>query len=228
VKALPRPSVSLVTARKLLSPGARTVASEVVALERWLDEAIDAGVDLIQVRERDLAAVVLGGLVSRLVERARLTPTLIVVNERTDIALATGADGVHLRSDGPAVDRVRTLRPSGWIVGRSIHRGDALDVHRRADYLLFGTVFGGGSKRSGTAPIAGIDGLRAAAAGTPLRVLAIGGITPPHARACVEAGAAGVAAIGLFLPEGRSPLALGAARAVQELRAAMDAPGRQR
>jgi thiamine-phosphate diphosphorylase len=223
---LPRPSVSLVTARTLLSPDARTVAAEILALEHWLDEAIAAGVDLVQVRERDLGPDVLTGLVSRLVLRARSTPTLIAVNERADVAIAEGADGVHLRADGPPIDRVRTLRAAPWMVGRSVHPGDALAAHRHADYLLFGTVFGGGSKPA-AAPIAGLGARHDAAAATTVPVLAIGGITPERARACVAAGAAGVAAISLYLPEGRAASALGPARAVRELRAAMDAPGEQ-
>jgi thiamine-phosphate diphosphorylase len=226
VTAWPRPSVSLVTARTLLTPDARTVREEIFALERWLDEAIAAGVDLVQVRERDLDIEVLTGLVSRLVLRARSTSTLVVVNERAEVAIAAGADGVHLRADGPPTDRARTLRAAPWIVGRSVHPGDELGAHRQADYLLFGTVFGGGSKPA-TAPLAGLRALRDAAAATTVPVVAIGGITPERARACVAAGAAGVAAISLYLPEGRAAAALGPARAVQALRAAMDAPGEQ-
>jgi thiamine-phosphate diphosphorylase len=226
VTARPRPSVTLVTARTLLSPDARTVREEILALERWLDEAIAAGVDLVQVRERDLDVDVLTGLVSRLVVRAQPTPTRIVVNERAEVAIAAGADGVHLRADGPPTDQARTLRAAPWIVGRSVHPGDNLAAHRQADYLLFGTVFGGGSKPA-AAPIAGLAALREAVAATAVPVVAIGGITPERARACVAAGAAGVAAIGLYLPEGRAATALGPARAVQALRAAMDAPGEQ-
>jgi len=218
--------VSLVTARTLLSPDARTVREEILALERWLDEAITAGVDLVQIRERDLDVELLTGLVSRLVLRARSTSTLIVVNERAEVAIAAGADGVHLRADGPPTDRARTLRAAPWIVGRSVHPGDELGAHRQADYLLFGTVFGGGSKPA-TAPLAGLGALRDAAAATAVPVVAIGGITPERARACVAVGAAGVAAISLYLPEGRAAAALGPARAVQSLRAAMDAPGEQ-
>jgi thiamine-phosphate diphosphorylase len=218
--------VTLVTARTLLSPDARTVREEILALERWLDEAIVAGVDLVQVRERDLDVEILTGLVSRLVVRAQPTPTRIVVNEHAQVAIAAGADGVHLRADGPPTDRARTLRDAPWIVGRSVHPGDDLAAHRQADYLLFGTVFGGGSKPAAV-PIAGLAALREAVAATTVPVVAIGGITPERARACVAAGAAGVAAISLYLPEGRAATALGPARAVQALRAAMDAPVEQ-
>ena len=223
----PRPTVSLVTARKLLSPDARTVTDEILALERWLDDAIAAGVDLVQVRERDLETAELLDLVSRVVRRAEATFTQVVVNERADVAIAAGADGVHLRSDGLPVDRVRTLRADRWVVGRSVHRGDDLAPFRLADYLLFGAVYGGGSKPADV-PAAGVTALRDAVAATGVPVLAIGGITPERARECVAAGAAGVAAISLYLPAGRAGSALGPARAVRELRAAMDAPGVQR
>jgi thiamine-phosphate diphosphorylase len=227
VSGWPPPAVSLVTARKLLSPDARTVAAEILALEHWLDDAIGAGVDLVQVRERDLETADLIDLVSRVMRRAERTATRVVVNERADVAIQVGADGVHLRSDGAPVDAVRRLRAGPWLVGRSVHRGDDLAQFRRADYLLFGAVFGGGSKPA-DAPVAGVAALRAAVAASNVPVIAIGGITPERARECVAAGAAGVAAISLYLPAGRGPSALGPGRAVRELRAAMDAPGVQR
>ena len=75
----------------------------------------------------------------------------MLVNDRADVAIAAGADGVHLRADGPPVARVRTLASRDWIVGRSVHsvaeaRAASQDG---ADYLLFGTVFPAGSKAGG-------------------------------------------------------------------------------
>ena len=226
MKALTRPTLYLVTARHLVSPGARTPAAEIADLERWLDVAIDAGIDAVQIRERDLGASALAGLASRVIARARPTPTMVLMNARADVALAARADGVHLRGDGPRVEAVRALGPPTWIVGRSVHPVEPLDVHQSADYLLFGTVFSGGSKPA-DAPVAGLEGLRLAVSASPRPVIAIGGITPDRVASCLAAGAAGVAAIGVYLPEGRVPGALGAARAVRELRAAMDATGRQ-
>jgi len=142
------------------------------------------------------------------------------VNDRADVAAATGADGVHLRGDGPPVSRVRTLRPA-LLVGRSIHTPDEARRHEGADYLIFGTVFAGGSKPA-EAPVSGLDGLGAAVAVGATPVIAIGGMTPPRARDAVAAGAAGVAGITIFLPEGRTQDALGPRGAVDALRAAMD------
>jgi len=216
-----RPCVYLVTSRRLLSPDARTVNDEVARLEGWLEEAITAGVDVIQVREPDLPGSVLHRLVSALAAKVSGAHVAIVVNDRADVAVTSGADGVHLRGDGPPVPLVRALAPRpGWIVGRSVH--DATDAmrHGMADYLLFGTVFPSASKPAG-APVAGIEALQRAAAATATPVMAIGGITPERAAACVRAGAAGVAAIAVFLPEGCAPGALGATRAVRALRTAM-------
>jgi thiamine-phosphate pyrophosphorylase len=221
VIALPRPCVYLVTDRKQLAPDARTTRDEIAALESWLDDAIDAGVDVIQLRERDLDGRPLADLTRRLSDRARRTGTRILVNDRADVALAAGARGVHLRADGPPVDRVRRLGPSDWIVGRSAHSAaEAASASAGgADYVLFGTMFSGGTK---TAPrqLAGLDRLRDAAAASRTLVVAIGGIDPDRAAMCIEAGAAGVAAISLFLPEGRSPLAMGVRQATAALRAA--------
>jgi thiamine-phosphate diphosphorylase len=207
-----------VTDRVAVTPDARTRRDEIAGLERQLDEAIAAGVDLIQIRERDLDAAPLRALAARVVSRAG-AGTRVVVNDRADVARAAGAAGVHLRADGPPIARVRTLGPGGWLVGRSIHTADEAQRAGDADYLLFGTVFTSRSKPD-TAPVAGTAGLRAASVVSTAPVLAIGGITPSGAAACREAGAAGVAAIGVFLPRGRTPAAMGAAEAVAALRRA--------
>lgn len=224
---LPDALVYLITDRRQLSPDARTTEDEVSALEDWLDEAIGA-VDVIQIRERDLEGAVLAKLVSHVVGRAEGTATRVVVNDRADVAHAANAGGVHLRADGPPVERVRAIGPAGWLVGRSVHAIDlGIDVdiddvarHAGADYLIFGTVFEGGSKVAGS-PTAGLDGLRAAARSSRAPVIAIGGLTPAGAALAVQAGARGVAGIGVFLPPGRTPVSLGLTRAVAELRQAM-------
>jgi thiamine-phosphate pyrophosphorylase len=216
-----------VSDRRALMRGDSVEATHAInALERLCDEAIDAGIDLIQIRERDLEAGMLRDLAGRVASRARGTMTRVVVNDRADVALASGASGVHLRSDGPSVARVRALgglsgsSGSPWIVGRSVHASAEAAASADADYLLFGTVFPSASKGAG-APVAGVPALRdavAASGATP--VLAIGGITPAAVAACRAAGAAGVAAIGVFLPPGAAPGAMGPAAAARALRAA--------
>ena len=220
--ALPHPWIYLVTDRARLTPDARTTRDAIVALESFVADAIDAGVDVIQLRERDLDGGALRDLAVRVQRRASGTLTRVLVNDRADVAIAAGADGVHVRADGPPVARVRTLASGDWIVGRSVHsvaeaRAASQDG---ADYVLFGTVFPGGSKGGGPEDDR-LPALHEVARTTQLPVIAIGGIDPARAAACLRAGAAGVAAISIFLPEGRAPLAIGVTRAVSELRHAL-------
>lgn len=192
------------------------------ALEYFLDDAIAAGVDAIQIRERDLEGRVLAPLTARVATRARATATRVLVNDRADVALAAGAHGVHLRGDSMPVAAARSCDRS-WTVGRSVHDPREVGPAASADYLLFGSVFPSASKAHG--PAAGLDALRALLdVARPQPVLAIGGMDPARAAACFAAGAAGVAGIGVFLPVGRSPEALGVAAAVAALRAAAQTP----
>jgi len=160
--------------------------------------AVDAAVDLVQVRESDLEAGALVSLVSRLVAIARGSPTRIVVNDRIDVALASGADGVHLLGDSIPVAAARRLAPAGFLIGRSIHRVEEAIAAADADYLIAGTVFPSLSKAAG-APLLGIEGLQAVVKSVDKPVLAIGGITDDRLGAVASAGASGIAAIGLFM-----------------------------
>lgn len=181
--------------------------------------AVAAGVDWIQVRERDLPASELAALVNDVVQIARGSPTRVLVNDRADVALASGADGVHLRADSIAATRVRSLLPPGSLVGQSVHRAAEAAACQSVDYLIAGTIFPTVSKPSNHATT-GIDGLARIVRASSVPVLAIGGIGVHAVRRIAETGAAGVAAIGLFLDEsargcGAVPLAsiVAAARA---------------
>jgi thiamine-phosphate pyrophosphorylase len=217
VSVLPPRCLCLVTDRRRAAPDARTQRDEIVALEAWLDEAIDAGIDLIQIRERDLDGGVLARTTARIVSRSAGTATRIVVNDRADVALGAGAAGVHVRDDGPSVRRIQALALPGWMIGRSLHRAIDFSRHAEATYFVFGTVFPTVSKNPGT-PVHGIEGLRSAVRSTTVPILAIGGIDTLNARICLDAGAVGIAAIGLFLPAGREPGAIGVAKAVSEIK----------
>lgn len=214
-------TICLVTDRRQLSPDARTPREEVTALAHWLEEAVSAGVDLIHLRERDLPANLLCDLARAVAAAARGSRTRVVVNDRADVALAAGCDGVHLRGDGPPVARVRALgagREATWLVGRSVHAIEEARTHADADYLLFGAVF-----ESGPKPGRGVDALRQVVEAVPGDVIAIGGVTVARAAQCRAAGAAGVAAIRLFLPPGRTADAVGITTGVAQLRIAFDA-----
>jgi thiamine-phosphate diphosphorylase len=115
---------------------------------------------------------------------------------------------------------VRAIAAAGWLIGRSVHSTDEARAARAEDYLIFGTVFSTDSKPVG-ALLQGVDRLSAAVEATAVPLLAIGGIDADRAHACRQAGAAGVAAVGLFLPPGRAKNGLGIERAADALRAAM-------
>ncbi len=158
-----------------------------------------AGIDLVQVRERDLEGRALVALVRALVAAVHGTRTRVLVNDRVDVALAAGAHGVHLRGDSAPATRVRTLVPAGFLLGRSVHgldEGVAVSRAGGLDYLLFGTVFDSASKPRVTP--AGLEPLRRLVAAVRIPVLAIGGIEADRAAAVASTAAAGIAAIGLF------------------------------
>jgi thiamine-phosphate pyrophosphorylase len=167
-------------------------------------EAIRAGVDLIQVRERDLDGGPLASLVAELVRLTRGTATRVVVNDRLDVALACGADGVHLRGDSIPPALARSIAPPGFLIGRSVHDAEeARAVAQAVDYLIAGTVFPTSSK-AGLTGWLGLEGLAAICRAVPVPVLAIGGMTPDRLADVAAAGAAGVAAISLFAAGNRS------------------------
>lgn len=201
-----RPLLCLVTSRRRAAPAAASFAEEQRALVAQIAAAADAGVDLIHIREPDLEARDLCALVGESVAVTRGSGSRVVVNDRADIALASGADGVHLRASGPSVERVRALGPDGWLVGRSAHSLEELALAAEADYILFGTVFATDSKPGVAGQ--GTAALAAAVRRVKVPVLAIGGVTLDRAAACAEAGAAGVAAISLFLAGSRGAAGL--------------------
>jgi thiamine-phosphate pyrophosphorylase len=164
-----------------------------------LQYAIRAGVDILQVRERDLDAAALVALVAEAVALSRGTRSRVVVNDRVDVALAAGADGVHLRGDSIPPAEVRAMTPSGFIIGRSVHGlAEAEAVAGFVDYITAGTVWPTPSKPPGAAAI-GPEGLGAIAHGVDVPVVAIGGVDVERMGQLAAAGAAGAAAIGLFM-----------------------------
>lgn len=168
------------------------------ALVAYVRALARAGVDLVQVRERDWDDLSLWRVTRAAVRAVRHTGCRVVVNERAHVAWAAGAHGVHLRSGGMPVARVRAIQPPGCLVGRSVHEDDDPLAIAGADYVLFGTVFPSWSKTP-EAPVAGVAGLEAwVGRGGAVPVVAVGGIDLDRCAAARDAGACGVAAIGLF------------------------------
>jgi thiamine-phosphate pyrophosphorylase len=162
--------------------------------------AVTAGIDLIQLREKQLTARVLFELTQQAVEITRGSDTALLVNDRADIARAAGAEGVHLAANSLAAQLVRRTFGPNFLIGVSTHIQLELQNAQEAgaDFAVFGPVFETSSKLQYGAPL-GLNELQeAAAVVAPFPVIAIGGITFTNATECLRAGAAGVAAIGLF------------------------------
>jgi len=154
--------------------------------------AVSSGVDLIQVREKDLETDALFELVCRVRDIAAGTSTKVLVNGRLDIALAAQIDGVHLPGDGLPADRVRPLVTT---LGCSVHSQDEARQCEMAgaDFVVFGPIF----PTPGKTPV-GLAALRQVVDAVRIPVLAIGGITAANTKEILEAGAAGIAAIRMF------------------------------
>jgi len=200
-----------VTDRHLLGESGRTGA-QVEELSRRIAWAAAAGVDWIQIREKDLSA-------GEMVEVAREAVAAVkraggggrggrggrvIINDRLDVALAAGAAGVHLGGESvPAKKTVEWLRQGNsakdFLVGVSCHeKGEAVAAEKAgASYVFFGPVYETPSKKDFGAP-QGIYKLAEVCKALRIPVVAIGGITEKNASECVRAGAAGIAAIRMF------------------------------
>jgi thiamine-phosphate pyrophosphorylase len=152
------------------------------------------GVDLVQIRAKELSGRALTELVRSAVAVAGKR---VLVNTRTDVALACDAGGVHLPSHSIAPSAIRRITPPGFLIGVSCHTIEELRTAESegADFAVFGPVFPSQTKT--LTPI-GIDAFRTAAQSVRLPVYALGGVTADNAALCVAAGAAGVAGISLF------------------------------
>jgi thiamine-phosphate pyrophosphorylase len=185
---------------------------EMARRHRLLDkitEAARAGVDYIQIREKDLTGAELEALGREAVCAVRQAnpETRLLLNSRLDVALAIEADGVHLRADDLSPGEVAAIRSGAerngkrmlapFLTAVSCHSAD--DVRRAelggASFAVFAPVFG----KPTPFPVEamGLESLKGACRGK-LPVLALGGVTLENAAACLEAGAIGIAAIRLF------------------------------
>ena len=224
-----RPILCYVTDRRSLAGSTAAASSDVAErlLER-VEAAAVAGVDWIQIREKDLSGGEFTALVRSAIRRVMAAgpSTRILVNDRLDVALAAGAQGVHLGENAIPVREACRLRKeffrhgataTAFMIGASCHSLESAvaTAQAGADYLYFGPVFETPSKAV-FGPPQGVDLLAGVCNAVQIPVLAIGGITQDNARHCLTAGAAGIAAIRLFQEPGDGSRVVAALRGIPD------------
>jgi thiamine-phosphate pyrophosphorylase len=192
----PAPSVYLITDRRRLKSS--DDKDHVQALIDFIDNALAAGIDMVQIREPDLPARDVFNVACRAADSAARWGAKVLVNDRADIAAAAGT-GVHLTTRSIDVAVIRRCFSQDILIGASTHslREARAAEADGADFVVFGPVFETESKRIYGPPV-GIESLRETASRLRVPVLALGGVTASNFRLPLEAGAAGIAGISLF------------------------------
>ena len=202
------PILCYVTDRRSLSDAPASEVREL--LLKKIAAAAAAGVDWIQIREKDFFGKDCAAVTREALRRAANTGAAggaaarILVNDRLDVALTEDAGGVHLGEESLPVSEARrllntTARPRNFLIGVSCHALESAHRAERdgADYIFFGPVFATPSKAANAQP-QGIARLAEVCRSVSIPVLAIGGINLENVATCLAAGAAGIAAIRLF------------------------------
>lgn len=210
----PIPCLTLITDRRLCQG---------LSLGEAVARAVAGGVNVVQLREKDLAAAELVPLADRL-RAITQDKALLIVNSNRAVALLCGADGVHLPERGASVAVTRRLAGDGFIIGRSVHSAEeAVKAEEEgADYVQVGAVF---PTRSHRGPPAGLELLGSVAARVTIPIVAVGGITAENVGQVMQAGARGAAVISAIL-DSRSPGAA-ARRLAEAMGEAAAAPARR-
>lgn len=171
-----------------------TTTPQLIALNEFIERAIAAGIDMIQIREPDLSARQLCSVMGSAAKDAK-----ILINDRADVA-ASSAGGVHLTTRSMPVEVVRAAFGSQILIGASTHTIDEVEAAEAggADFVVFGPVFETPSKRKYGAPV-GLDTLEQVAMLSGIPVLALGGVNLSNYKRALDAGAAGVAGISMFI-----------------------------
>ena len=166
------------------------------SLAALVEEALRGGADLVQVREKDLATTDLLALATEMRAITKRHGKRLVVNDRIDVAVSVGADGVHLPASSFAISDARQLLGEERIIGVSTHSVAEAETAERsgADYVVLGPVFDTPSKRAYGTPL-GLDSLARAACSLSIPILAVGGIDASNVEAVRRTGVTGVAVI---------------------------------
>jgi thiamine-phosphate pyrophosphorylase len=204
----------------LIADAEASSGREILPLVR---QAISGGVDLVQLRGKSWSGQQFlenGLILSRFLSAIKIP---LIINDRVDIALACGADGVHLGQDDLPLQHARKLLGKNRIIGISVSTADeAIEAEKDgADYVGLGPIFPTPSKETPLSPL-GIEGLRLVRGTIRIPILAIGGINAQNARGLLEAGADGIAVISAILgaPDIHA--------ATQELRKVLNLDGKTR
>ncbi len=217
----------LVTDRRRLGAAMGAPESDWIAvLCRQVAAAARAGVDFVQVREPDLETSELATLVRELMRRVEDTPARILVNDRTDVAIAASSSGVHLKERSVLPADVRRIAPPGFLVSSAVHSAVAAAARNTADLLIAGTVLPTASKPAvDYLNKAGLEAIVKAAAHRP--VLGIGGMEISSMQLLAESGAVGMAAVGAFVPRAGDDVSAFVQKRVDGLRLAFDSASRR-
>jgi len=158
-----------------------------------VEKAVDAGISLVQIREKNLTAKQLFKLARGAAALVSGSQTKLLINSRSDVTIAAGADGVHLPEDGVPVAAVRRACRTPFLIGASVHSLEAARAAKNdgADFILFGPVFDSPGKEGvGVRPLREI-----CLALGDFPVIAVGGIDASNKTSVLENGARGYAAI---------------------------------
>ena len=168
-------------------------------LLEFIELCLTAGLDAVQIREKDLEAKPLYELCRRARDLPNPRQAKLILNGRVDVALAAKLDGVHLPSDSLPIDEVRKVAGTEFVIGKSCHSLE--DIHRAeaggADYAYYSPIFESTSKPE-YGPALGLAALERACREVEVPLYALGGVTEANAAGCLAAGAAGIASISLF------------------------------
>lgn len=188
-RPLPHPVLCLVTDRHLCLDA--PLASKV-------SQAIEGGVNMVQIREKDILSERLLEL-SQEIRQAIDGRALLMINGRIDVAIACRADGIHLAEDGLELSVLRRIAGDDFLVGRSVHslEGALRAQNEGVDYLMAGTIFETSSHPGFLST--GVSFLRELRSAVRIPYIGIGGITSDNAANVVGAGAYGAAVISSIL-----------------------------
>lgn len=178
-------------------------------------QAVSGGADIIQLRDKGRSCTDLVAIGREIAAITRKAGAVFIVNDRLDVAMASGADGVHLGLDDIRVSTARQLAPPGFVIGVSVGTvEEAMEAEREgADYVALSPTFPTASKDN-AGPGHGLDRLREIRRAVSLPVVAIGGINRQNVQEVIAAGADGIAVISAVVA---SPDITGAARELKGL-----------